>query len=1088
MSWLVNKILHNTKAKTAVSFILVFCLCCVLFYFFSPASIVRGGVLVSGPKAKGERSLKIAPVQGAVKTRQDHGGLKKRYKIELGEDEVEIGGAGAGDFKPQARLKRWGDEAYLDIKVSESGIPAREKSVELKNDRIGWQSANMGVGFYKQPAKQAIARGRGEKQHSFVVNEKGGLEFELILYERPRANIISLPIESKGLKFHYQPPLTEAEKSQGIVRPDEAVGSYAVYHDSKKDGKYKTGKAFHIYRPKIIDDKGNWVWGQLNIDTVSGILKITIDQSWLNNASYPVTIDPEFGYTDIGSSAIPLNNVIRGSVFTALEFIPASITAYLENADTGSSHHAKYAIYKANDTKLLGETQEVTVPAGAKGWYEGLYTTSFNLYEQQYALSANSDSDNILIYFDTGSAGQGFYMSNDYTNEWPQTTEGFSYDNRLYSIYDAESASITITVNLDTTPPDEGEGIPCGESLSITHTAGSVAPVTKTVTYGTVLTSLTGTEQCWITQNLGADQQATSATDSTEASAGWYWQFNKPQGYKYDTARTPSTTWITSIDENSDWTTANDPCTLLLGSDWRIPTLTEWTNADANGGWTDYTTAYNSVLKLHTAGYLHWSAGALYSRGAIGYYWSMTKSISSNGYCLYSSSSASAMQEASKAHGFSVRCLSDSAAPNAVSASSIFTADTTVKGGADVSINSTGHSDYNVWFAPLGTTSFTAGSTMTTAIGTATSILAPADEGVYRLYILDAVGNVSNPSTAVLTVDNTAPANTSIFTTDTTVKGGADVSINSTGHSDYNVWFAPSGTTLFTAGSTMTTAIGTATSILAPAGDGTYKLYILDAAGNVSSPSTATLTVDNTAPDEESCGSNFTATHTAGSIAPVDKTVTYGTVLTDLTGTAKCWITQNLGADQQATSATDSTEASAGWYWQFNKPQGYKHDGTTRTPSTTWITSIDENSDWTTANDPCTLLLGSDWRIPTLTEWTNADANGGWTDYTTAYNSVLKLHTAGTLNYSSGNLEYRGSYGRYWLSMQYNSNTSYWLRFYSGACGMENSIYKSYGETLRCLSDSSTPNAVSASSIFTTDTTVKGGADVSINSTGHSDY
>ena len=68
--------------------------------------------------------------------------------------------------------------------------------------------------------------------------------------------------------------------------------------------------------------------------------------------------------------------------------------------------------------------------------------------------------------------------------------------------------------------------------------------------------------------------------------------------------------------------------------------------------------------------------------------------------------------------------------------------------------------------------------------------------------------------------------------------------------------------------------------------------------------------------------------HTAGTVAPVTKTVTYGTVLTDIGGTgSKCWITQNLGADQQATSATDATEASAGWYWQFGRKQGFKHDG-----------------------------------------------------------------------------------------------------------------------------------------------------------------
>lgn len=77
------------------------------------------------------------------------------------------------------------------------------------------------------------------------------------------------------------------------------------------------------------------------------------------------------------------------------------------------------------------------------------------------------------------------------------------------------------------------------------------------------------------------------------------------------------------------------------------------------------------------------------------------------------------------------------------------------------------------------------------------------------------------------------------------------------------------------------------------------------------------------------CGNSITVSHVAGTVAPVSKTTTYGTV-TNIPGeTTKCWITSNLGADHQATSMGDATEASGGWYWQFNRKQGYKNDGTT---------------------------------------------------------------------------------------------------------------------------------------------------------------
>jgi len=190
--------------------------------------------------------------------------------------------------------------------------------------------------------------------------------------------------------------------------------------------------------------------------------------------------------------------------------------------------------------------------------------------------------------------------------------------------------------------------------------------------------------------------------------------------------------------------------------------------------------------------------------------------------------------------------------------------------------------------------------------------------------------------------------------------------------------------------------------------------------------------------------------HVAGSVAPVNKTVTYGTV-TNIPGeTSKCWITSNLGADHQATAKDDATEASAGWYWQFNRKQGYKNDGTTVTPSWT-ITWINENLDWQTANDPCALELGSGWRIPTYTEWNNVNTSGGWTDWNGPWNSGLKLHAAGHLTIG-GTLDSRGYYGSYWSSAQFDANYS-WSLFLGYGNTAVDQWGKAGGQTLRCLRD-----------------------------------
>ncbi|MBB5647509.1 hypothetical protein HDE70_003831 [Pedobacter cryoconitis] len=194
----------------------------------------------------------------------------------------------------------------------------------------------------------------------------------------------------------------------------------------------------------------------------------------------------------------------------------------------------------------------------------------------------------------------------------------------------------------------------------------------------------------------------------------------------------------------------------------------------------------------------------------------------------------------------------------------------------------------------------------------------------------------------------------------------------------------------------------------------------------------------------------FTVIHKAGvKGAAVDKTVTYGSVSTKISGTDKCWITQNLGADGQASAINDATESSSGWYWQFNRLQGYQHDGTKRTPSTGWSSTVNESSAWIGVNDPCTQLLGSGWRIPTNTEWSSASASPqNWKNAADAYASVLKLHSAGDLT-SAGALNVRGVNSNYWTSTMYiNVSQAYYFNN-----SRTNYNEKTVGLPLRCLKD-----------------------------------
>ncbi|MEV0002160.1 RICIN domain-containing protein [Micromonospora sp. NPDC050980] len=85
-------------------------------------------------------------------------------------------------------------------------------------------------------------------------------------------------------------------------------------------------------------------------------------------------------------------------------------------------------------------------------------------------------------------------------------------------------------------------------------------------------------------------------------------------------------------------------------------------------------------------------------------------------------------------------------APNYVLPASTYVTSTT----ATIPIRSTGDATSSVWLAPYGTTTFTAGATMTRAAGDATSIAVPATQGEYRLYAVDAQGNRSAESTSIV--------------------------------------------------------------------------------------------------------------------------------------------------------------------------------------------------------------------------------------------------------------------------------------------------------------------------------------------------
>jgi hypothetical protein len=150
--------------------------------------------------------------------------------------------------RPEVRLKKWDGEVDLGIRYD--GVQA-EGSRPLFTDRMEWKQGSKEVHAYPLAATPQM--------------EDGGFEIEVVLNEAPASNRFDFEIDgAEELDFFYQ----SSSNDETTIRPDNVLGSYAVYHKEKKnhvegETNYATGKAFHIFRPKAIDADGNVTWAEL---------------------------------------------------------------------------------------------------------------------------------------------------------------------------------------------------------------------------------------------------------------------------------------------------------------------------------------------------------------------------------------------------------------------------------------------------------------------------------------------------------------------------------------------------------------------------------------------------------------------------------------------------------------------------------------------------------------------------------------------------------------------------------------------------------------------------------------------------------
>jgi hypothetical protein len=356
---------------------------------------------------------------------------------------IDIGGSGAR-YVPNLNCHRWDDEAWLNINYPVMITTERET---FADDKIELEAG-------------------GVKQRWY---EKNGLnvEWEIEFPSKPSTNIIEFDITfSSNLMFFYQDTLrndwladdmgmTWEEYNTACNRPENVVGSYAVYI-GKKNNKYVTGKFCHIYRPKLIDAAMHETWCDLNINILTGKMTITIPERFLDDAIYPVILDPELGYTTAGASNYG-NNAVKLSSHADTDGSGGTTSMYhcALSAVDATNNNAKIGVYDVNQTNGNPANEDLVEQAE----YTSVTVSDDNQVaaggaslsaSTKYAIAWIPEDSDTKLKYDTGAANSGYYVTGrTYADELASNWGGSSSSNAwlisAWVTYSSGAASIDAT-------------------------------------------------------------------------------------------------------------------------------------------------------------------------------------------------------------------------------------------------------------------------------------------------------------------------------------------------------------------------------------------------------------------------------------------------------------------------------------------------------------------------------------------------------------------------------------------------------------------------------------------------------------------
>lgn len=415
---------------------------------------------------------------------------KDEINIFVGDDKI------PDTFVPQLKLERWSNEANFSIRLVDDEFG--QETVNTLADKIVWEKGNKKIEFYDFTEGEGgyklvpyLKKKPKTNQIKFSVKKKG-LEFykqpeisdkeaqeQLDFYNQIKAKgrptqytdeeIVRFTLEiASGLRTEFPPLPTEEEWQTHVssfpttllevkrkMRPIEVVNSYAIYHSTKggmvdKFGKdYKSGKAFHDFRPHFFDANGMESWGDIDYiwtDAENGERIVTIPQEFLDNAVYPIKSNDTFGYTTLGNSTrtVPsASQYMWGTDFTSPSDMGTVSKMTIGVSTSSGSQNAKAVIVLQSNLNIISNGVSNGIAVTTKNFYDVTFATNpipsaSTLYYMTVVNGYNGTST-FLIYYDVGSPNNGYRdTTNNYntpTNPTDRSSTDYGGPFSIYATY-----------------------------------------------------------------------------------------------------------------------------------------------------------------------------------------------------------------------------------------------------------------------------------------------------------------------------------------------------------------------------------------------------------------------------------------------------------------------------------------------------------------------------------------------------------------------------------------------------------------------------------------------------------------------------